>query len=126
MFIEEDWNQDLWTSWLPTLKEKGSHQEKKPPVTGSNPSRPPQDSSSKMPHHKNNQKGKQLQASRDKPHSALLNKDNQLIGSEKERRVKEGLCTYCGGKHPVEKCFKRPQNNPCSSSKGLPSKQGKA
>ncbi|MBW0477297.1 hypothetical protein O181_017012 [Austropuccinia psidii MF-1] len=35
-------------------KEKGSHQEKKPPVSGSNPSRPPQDSSSKRPHHRKN------------------------------------------------------------------------
>ncbi|MBW0506334.1 hypothetical protein O181_046049 [Austropuccinia psidii MF-1] len=39
-------------------KEKGSHQGKKPPVTGSNFSRPPQNSSSKRPHHKKNKKGK--------------------------------------------------------------------
>ncbi|MBW0478011.1 hypothetical protein O181_017726 [Austropuccinia psidii MF-1] len=108
-----------------TQKEKGSNQEKKPPVTGSNSSRPPQDSSSKRPQHKNNKKGKQFQVSKDKPHSALLNKDNKLIGSEKERRSKEGLCTYCGGNHPIEKCFKRPQNKP-GSSRGFPSKQGKA
>ncbi|MBW0567046.1 hypothetical protein O181_106761 [Austropuccinia psidii MF-1] len=82
-------------------KEKGSHQEKKPPATGSNYSRPPQDSSSKRPHHKKNRKGKQFQALKDKPHSALLNKDNKLIGSEKERTIKEGLCTYCGGNHPI-------------------------
>ncbi|MBW0468721.1 hypothetical protein O181_008436 [Austropuccinia psidii MF-1] len=100
-------------------------QKEKPPVTGSNYSRPPQYSSSKRPHHKKNKKGKQFQASKDKPHSALLNKDNKLIGSEKERRIKEGLCTYCGGKHPIEKCFKRPQNKP-GSSRGFPSKQGKA
>ncbi|MBW0549303.1 hypothetical protein O181_089018 [Austropuccinia psidii MF-1] len=105
-------------------KEKGSHQEKKSPVTGSNSSRPPQDSSSKRPHHKKNKKGKQFQASKDKPHSTLLNKDNKLIGSEKERRIKEGLFTYCGGKHPIEKCFKRPQNKP-GSKRGLTSKQGK-
>ncbi|MBW0500669.1 hypothetical protein O181_040384 [Austropuccinia psidii MF-1] len=106
-------------------KEKGSHQEKKPPVTRSNPSRPPQDSSSKNAHHKNNTKGKQFQASKGNPHSALLNKDNNLIGSEKETMIKEGLCTYCGGKHPIEKCVKRPQKKP-GSSRGFPSKQGKA
>ncbi|MBW0513345.1 hypothetical protein O181_053060 [Austropuccinia psidii MF-1] len=106
-------------------KEKGSHQEKKPPVTGSNSARPPQDSSSKRPHHKKNKKGKQFQASQKKPHSALLNKENKLIGSEKERRIKAGLCTYCGEKHPIEKCFKRPQNKP-ESSRGFPRKQGKS
>ncbi|MBW0533540.1 hypothetical protein O181_073255 [Austropuccinia psidii MF-1] len=104
----------LDTRYHERQKEKGSHHKKKPPVTGSNPPRPPQDSSSKMPHHKKNKKGKQFQASRDKPHSALLNKDNNLICSEKERRIKEGLCTDCGGKHPIEKCFKRPQNRPGS------------
>ncbi|MBW0485620.1 hypothetical protein O181_025335 [Austropuccinia psidii MF-1] len=106
-------------------EEKGSHQEKKPPVTGSNSSRPPQDSSSKRPHHKKNKKGKQFQASKGKPHSALLNKDNKLIGSEKERRIKGGLCTYFGGKHPIEECFMRPQKKP-GSSRGFPSKQEKS
>ncbi|MBW0476795.1 hypothetical protein O181_016510 [Austropuccinia psidii MF-1] len=106
-------------------KEMRSHQEKKHPVTGSNSSRPPQDSYSKRPHHKKKNKGKQFQASKDKPHLALLNKGNKLIGSEKERGIKEGLCNYCGGKHPIEKCFKRPQNKP-GPSRGLPSKQGKA
>ncbi|MBW0533917.1 hypothetical protein O181_073632 [Austropuccinia psidii MF-1] len=103
-------------------KEKVSHQEKKPPVTGSNSSRPPLDSSSKRSHHKKNKRGQKFQAPKDKPHSALLNKDNKLIGSEKERRIKEGLCTYCGAKHPIEKCFKRPQNKP-GSSRGFPSKK---
>ncbi|MBW0490204.1 hypothetical protein O181_029919 [Austropuccinia psidii MF-1] len=93
-------------------KEKGSNHEKEPPVTGSNPPRPPQDSYSKRPHHKKNKTGKQFQPSWDKPHSALLNKDNELISSEKERRIKKGLCTYCGRKHLIEKCFKRPQNKP--------------
>ncbi|MBW0497891.1 hypothetical protein O181_037606 [Austropuccinia psidii MF-1] len=116
---------ELDTRYHERKKEKGGHQEKMPPVSGSNSSRPPQDSSSKRPHHKKNKKGKQFQVSKDKPHSALLNKDNKLIGSEKERRIKEKLCTYCGGKHPVEKCFKRPQNKPGPSS-GFPSKQGKA
>ncbi|MBW0498824.1 hypothetical protein O181_038539 [Austropuccinia psidii MF-1] len=106
-------------------KEKDSYPERKPPVTGSNPSRPPQDSSSTRPHHKKKNKGKQLQYSKDKPHSALLNKDNKLISSGEERSIKEGLCTYRGGKHPIEKFFKRPQNKP-GSSRGFLSKQGKA
>ncbi|MBW0476136.1 hypothetical protein O181_015851 [Austropuccinia psidii MF-1] len=84
-------------------KMKGSHQEKNPPVTGANSSRT---------HHKTNKKGKHFQASKDKPNSALFNKDNNLIDSEKERRIKGGLCTHCVGKHPIEKCFKRPQNKP--------------
>ncbi|MBW0539629.1 hypothetical protein O181_079344 [Austropuccinia psidii MF-1] len=96
-------------------KENGGNQEKKPPATGFNQSRPPQNSSSKRNHQKKNKKGKQFQSSKDKPHAALLNKDNKLIGSRKERRIKEGLCTYYGGKHPIEKCFKRPQSNPGAS-----------
>ncbi|MBW0489039.1 hypothetical protein O181_028754 [Austropuccinia psidii MF-1] len=116
---------ELDTRYHGRQKEKGSHQEKKPPVTGSNSSRPPKDSSSRRPHQKKNKKGKQFQDSRDKPHSALLNKDNKLIGSEKERRIKEGLCSYCVGKNPIVKCFKRPQNKP-GSSIGFPTKQGKA
>ncbi|MBW0570904.1 hypothetical protein O181_110619 [Austropuccinia psidii MF-1] len=115
---------ELDTRYHKRKKEKDSNQEKKPPVTGSNFSRPLQDSSSKRPHHKKKKKGKQFQVLKDKPHSALLNKDNKLIGSEKER-IKEGLCTYCGGKHPIEKCLKRPQNKP-GSSRGFPSKKGKA
>ncbi|MBW0569212.1 hypothetical protein O181_108927 [Austropuccinia psidii MF-1] len=116
---------ELDTRYHERQKEKGGNQEKKPPVTGSNSSRPPQDSSSKRPHIEKNKKGKQFQVSKDKPHSALLNKEKKLIGSGKERRIKEGLCTYFGGKHPIEKCFKRPQNKP-GSSRGFPSKQGKA
>ncbi|MBW0560526.1 hypothetical protein O181_100241 [Austropuccinia psidii MF-1] len=115
---------ELDTRYLERQKGKGSHQEKKPRVTGSNSSRPPQDSASRRPHRKKKKKGKHFQSSKDKPHAALLNKDNKLYGSEKERRIKEGLCTYCGEKHPIEKCFKRPQNKP-GSSKGFPSKQGK-
>ncbi|MBW0486727.1 hypothetical protein O181_026442 [Austropuccinia psidii MF-1] len=95
---------ELDTRYHERQKEKFSHQENNPPVTGSNTSRPPQDSSSKRPHHKKNKKGKQFQASKDKPHSALFNKDNKFIGSEKDRRIKEGLFTFCGGKHPIEKC----------------------
>ncbi|MBW0519807.1 hypothetical protein O181_059522 [Austropuccinia psidii MF-1] len=93
---------ELDTRYHERQKEKGSHQEKTPPVTGSNPSRPPQDSSSKRPHRKKNNKGKQFQALKDKTHSSLLNKDNKSLGSEKERRIKEWLCTYCGGTNPIE------------------------
>ncbi|MBW0581600.1 hypothetical protein O181_121315 [Austropuccinia psidii MF-1] len=93
-------------------KEKGGNQGKNPPVPGSNPSRTPQGSSSKRPHHKKNKKGKQFQSSKETPYASILNKDNKSIGSEKERRIKGGLFTNCGWKHPIEKCFKRPQNRP--------------
>ncbi|MBW0553372.1 hypothetical protein O181_093087 [Austropuccinia psidii MF-1] len=121
-----DFTLELDTRYHERQKEKGGNQEKQPPVNGSNPSRPPQNSSSKRPHQQKNKKGKQFQSSKDKPHAALLNKENKLIGFQKERRIKEGLCTYCGRKHTIEKCFKRPQNKPGSSSRGFPSKQGKS
>ncbi|MBW0464880.1 hypothetical protein O181_004595 [Austropuccinia psidii MF-1] len=41
---------ELDTRYHERQKEKGIHQEKKPPVTGSNPSRPPQNSSPRRPH----------------------------------------------------------------------------
>ncbi|MBW0486899.1 hypothetical protein O181_026614 [Austropuccinia psidii MF-1] len=85
---------ELDTRYHERQKEKGSHQEKKPPISGSNSSKPPQSSSSKKPYHRKNKKGKNFQVSKDKPHAALLNKDNKLIGSEKERRIKEGLCIF--------------------------------
>ncbi|MBW0526093.1 hypothetical protein O181_065808 [Austropuccinia psidii MF-1] len=115
---------ELDTRYHERQKEKGSNQEKKPPVFGSNSSRPPQDSSSKRPHHKKKKEGKQFQVSKDKPHFVLLNKDKKLIGSE-NKRIKQGLCTNCGGKHPISKCFKRPRNKP-GPSRGFPRKQGKA
>ncbi|MBW0461768.1 hypothetical protein O181_001483 [Austropuccinia psidii MF-1] len=74
---------ELHTRYHERQKENGSHQEKKPPVTGSNSFGPPQDSSSKKPHHKRSMKGKHFQISKDKPHAALLNKENRLISSEK-------------------------------------------
>ncbi|MBW0547751.1 hypothetical protein O181_087466 [Austropuccinia psidii MF-1] len=116
---------ELYNRYHERQKEKGRNQEKKTPVTGSTSSRPPQDSFSKGPHHKKNTKGKKFQASKDKPHSYLLNKDNKLTGFEKERRIKKGLCTYCRGNHPVEKFLKRPQNKP-ESSRSFLSKEGKA
>ncbi|MBW0584756.1 hypothetical protein O181_124471 [Austropuccinia psidii MF-1] len=90
---------ELDTRYHEGQKENGSNNEKKPPVTGSIPPRLPQDSSSKRPHHKKKKKHKQFQVSRDKPHSALLNKDGKLISSKNERRIKERLCNYYGGKH---------------------------
>ncbi|MBW0477116.1 hypothetical protein O181_016831 [Austropuccinia psidii MF-1] len=106
-------------------RKKGSNQEKKPPATGFNPLNPPQYSSSKKPHHKERKMGENSQASKDKPHASLLNKDNKLIGFEKERRIKEGLCTYFCGNQAIAKCFKRPKNR-SGSSRGFPSKKGKA
>ncbi|MBW0509446.1 hypothetical protein O181_049161 [Austropuccinia psidii MF-1] len=80
---------ELDTRYHERQKEKGGNQEKKPPAIGFNKSRPPQNSSSKRTNHKKNNKGKKFQSSKDKPHAALLNKDNKLIGPEKERRIKE-------------------------------------
>ncbi|MBW0522812.1 hypothetical protein O181_062527 [Austropuccinia psidii MF-1] len=92
---------ELDTRYQERQEEMSSHQEKKPPVTGSNSFRPSQDSSSKKPHHKQSKKGNNFQFSKDKPHSAFLNLYNRIISSKKERRNKEDLCTYCGGKHPI-------------------------
>ncbi|MBW0505611.1 hypothetical protein O181_045326 [Austropuccinia psidii MF-1] len=116
---------ELDTRYHNRQKEKGSNQGKKPSVTGSNHLRPPQDSSSKKPHQMKSKKGKNFQVPKDNPHAFLLNKDNKSISSEKERLIKEALCIYCGGKNPIEKCSKKPQNRP-GTSRGFPSKQGKA
>ncbi|MBW0527715.1 hypothetical protein O181_067430 [Austropuccinia psidii MF-1] len=116
---------ELDTRYHERKKEKGSHQEKTPPFSEFNTSKPPQGSSSEMPYHRKNKNGKNFQVSKDKPHAALLTKDNKSIGSEKDRRIKEGLCNYQGGKNPFEKCFKRAENRQ-GSSRGFLSKQGKA
>ncbi|MBW0546800.1 hypothetical protein O181_086515 [Austropuccinia psidii MF-1] len=92
---------ELDTRYYERQKENGSHEEKNPPVTRSNSFRTPQDSSPKKPNHNNNKKGKKIQVSQDNPHAALLNKDNKLIGFEKERRIEKALCTYCGRKNPI-------------------------
>ncbi|MBW0536922.1 hypothetical protein O181_076637 [Austropuccinia psidii MF-1] len=98
-------------------KEKNHHQEKKPEASNSSSS-----------HHQNysilSHKKKNFHAQkRDKPHSFLLNKHFKLKGSEKERRIKEGLCTYCGGKHSLESCFKRPQNKLPNSQANFPARK---
>ncbi|MBW0501583.1 hypothetical protein O181_041298 [Austropuccinia psidii MF-1] len=98
--------------------EKSHNQEKKPEVLNSNSSRPQNSPSSSQKKKKNFQK-------RDKPHSSLFNEGFKLMNSEKKRRIKEGLCTYCGGKHSLESCFKRPQNKLSQPSGRFPS-QGKA
>ncbi|MBW0464238.1 hypothetical protein O181_003953 [Austropuccinia psidii MF-1] len=118
-------NSESDTRYHNRRKETASHQEKKPPTSGSNCSKPPQSSSSKKPYHRKNKKGKNFQIYKDKPHAALLTKHSKLIRPEKEKSIKDGLCNYCGGKHPFEKCFKRPENRQ-GASRGFPSKQGKA
>ncbi|MBW0500500.1 hypothetical protein O181_040215 [Austropuccinia psidii MF-1] len=103
---------ELDTRYHERQKEKSHHQEKKLESSKSN------SSSSSQKKKKNFQK-------RNKPHSSLLNKDVKLMSSEKERRIKEVLCTYCGGKRSLESCFKRPQNKLTQPSGQFPS-QGKA
>ncbi|MBW0492988.1 hypothetical protein O181_032703 [Austropuccinia psidii MF-1] len=92
----------LDTRYYERQRKKRHHQEKKPGASKSNSSHP-QNYSSSNKNKKNFQKW-------DKPHYSLLNTYFKLMGSEKERRVKEGLCAYCGGKHSLERCFRRPQN----------------
>ncbi|MBW0558292.1 hypothetical protein O181_098007 [Austropuccinia psidii MF-1] len=98
-------------------REHERQKEKNPEGSKSNSSQPQNSSSSSQKKRKNFQK--------DKPNSSLLNKDFKLMNSEKERRIKEGLCTYCGGKHSLESCFKRPQNKLTQPSGQYP-RQGKA
>ncbi|MBW0581396.1 hypothetical protein O181_121111 [Austropuccinia psidii MF-1] len=109
---------ELDTRYHERQKEKNNYQQKKPEDPRSSTSHPQNSSSSSHKKKKNFQK-------RDKPHSSLLNKDFKLMNSEKERRIKEGLCTYCGGKHSLDSCFKRPQMNLTHPS-GQFSSQGKA
>ncbi|MBW0531434.1 hypothetical protein O181_071149 [Austropuccinia psidii MF-1] len=108
---------ELDTRYHETQNENSHHQEKKPEASKSSSSHP-QNSSSSSQKKKNFQK-------RDKPHSFLLKEDFKLMNSEKERRIKEGLCTHCGGKHSLESCFKRPPNKITQLSGKFPS-QGKA
>ncbi|MBW0535259.1 hypothetical protein O181_074974 [Austropuccinia psidii MF-1] len=109
---------ELDTRYHEGQKETNHNQEKKPEASKSNCSHAQNSSSSSHKKKKNFQK-------RDKPRSSLLNKDFNLMNSEKERRIKEGLCTYCGGKHSLESLFKRPQNKLTQVSGNFP-RQGKA
>ncbi|MBW0473991.1 hypothetical protein O181_013706 [Austropuccinia psidii MF-1] len=79
---------ELDTRYHEGQTEKDSNQEKKPPVTGLNYLRSPQNLSSKKPHQTNNTKGKNFQGSKDKPHVTILNNVNRSIVSDKERRIK--------------------------------------
>ncbi|MBW0593504.1 hypothetical protein O181_133219 [Austropuccinia psidii MF-1] len=110
---------ELDTRYHERQKEKNHHQEKKPEATKSSSSHRQNSSSSR--HKKKNSHAQKW----DKPHSSLLNKDFKLKGSEKERRIKEGLCTYCGGIDSLESCTKIPQNKLTQLSGQFPS-QGKA
>ncbi|MBW0489352.1 hypothetical protein O181_029067 [Austropuccinia psidii MF-1] len=95
-----DITMEIDTRYHERQKEKSHHQEKNPEALNSNLSHPQNSSSSSQKKKKNFQK-------RDKPNSSLLNKYFKLMNSENKRRIKEGLCTYCGGKHILESCFKR-------------------
>ncbi|MBW0581302.1 hypothetical protein O181_121017 [Austropuccinia psidii MF-1] len=109
---------DLDTRSHERQNENSHHQEPKEEASKSNSSHPQSSSSSSQKKKKNFQKT-------EKPHSSLLNKGFKLMNYEKERRIKDGLCTYCGGKHSLESCFKRPQNKLTQPSGKFPS-QGKA
>ncbi|MBW0492892.1 hypothetical protein O181_032607 [Austropuccinia psidii MF-1] len=74
---------ELDTRYHERQKEKEIHKEKKPPIVGSNPPKPPEGSSSRKDYHWKNKKGKNFQVSKDKPHAVLLTNDNKLIGFEK-------------------------------------------
>ncbi|MBW0519800.1 hypothetical protein O181_059515 [Austropuccinia psidii MF-1] len=94
---------ELNTRYHERQKEKSHHQEKKQEASKLNDSHPQNSSSSNQNKKKNFKK-------RYKPHFSLLNKGFNLMGSKKEKRIKEGLCAYFFGKHSLESCFKRPQN----------------
>ncbi|MBW0505950.1 hypothetical protein O181_045665 [Austropuccinia psidii MF-1] len=79
---------ELDTRYHERQKEKSHHQEKNPEVSKSYSSHFKISSNSDQKKKNNFQK-------RDQPHSSLLNKDFKLMNSEKERRIKEGLCSYC-------------------------------
>ncbi|MBW0508062.1 hypothetical protein O181_047777 [Austropuccinia psidii MF-1] len=105
---------EIDTRYHERQNEKNNHEEKKPEASKSHSSHPQSSSSSSQKKKKNFQK-------RDKTHSSLLDKDFKLMNSEKERIMKEGLCTYCGGKHSLESCFKRPPNKLTQPSGNFPS-----
>ncbi|MBW0528047.1 hypothetical protein O181_067762 [Austropuccinia psidii MF-1] len=108
----------LDTRYNERQNDKSHDQEKKPEASKSNSSHPQSSSTSSQKKKKNFQQ-------RDKPNSSLLNKDLKFMNSEKEKRIKEGLFTYFGGKHSLESCIKRPQNKLTQPSGNFPS-QGKA
>ncbi|MBW0470367.1 hypothetical protein O181_010082 [Austropuccinia psidii MF-1] len=104
---------ELDTRYHERQKEKSHHQEKKPEASKPNYSHPQNSSSSIQRKKKNFQR-------RDKPPSSLLNKYFKMMNSEKERRIKHGICTYCGGKHSLDSCFKRHKNKLTQLSGNFP------
>ncbi|MBW0463015.1 hypothetical protein O181_002730 [Austropuccinia psidii MF-1] len=92
---------ELDTRYHGRQKEKSHFEEKKSEASKSKSSHPQSSSSS-------NEKKKNFQK-RDKAHLSLLDKDFNLMNSENERRIKEGLCIYCGGNHSLGSCLKRTQ-----------------
>ncbi|MBW0464215.1 hypothetical protein O181_003930 [Austropuccinia psidii MF-1] len=110
---------ELNTRYHERQKEKNNHPEKKTEASRSSSSHNKNSSSSS--HKKKNF----WVHKRDKPHPSFLNKNHKLMDYEKERRIKEGLCAYCGGNHSLEEYIKRPQNQLTQPSGKFPS-QGKA
>ncbi|MBW0505460.1 hypothetical protein O181_045175 [Austropuccinia psidii MF-1] len=79
---------ELDTRYHQRQKEKSHHQKKNPEASKSN-------------YLCSSQKKKKNFQKSEKPHSYLLNKYFKLMNSETERRIKEGLCTYCDGKNSL-------------------------
>ncbi|MBW0516625.1 hypothetical protein O181_056340 [Austropuccinia psidii MF-1] len=110
---------ELDTTYHERKKDNNPHQEKKNEASNSSSSHN-QNSSSSSHMKKNFRVDK-----RDMPNSCLLNRNHKLMSSEKERRIKEGMCTSFGGKNSIEAYFKRPQNELTQPSGKFPS-QGNA
>ncbi|MBW0502795.1 hypothetical protein O181_042510 [Austropuccinia psidii MF-1] len=72
---------ELDTRYHERKKQKSHYQEKKPEA-------------SKLISSSSSQKKKKNFQKRYKPHSSFLNKDFKLMNYQRERRIKEGLCTY--------------------------------
>ncbi|MBW0525526.1 hypothetical protein O181_065241 [Austropuccinia psidii MF-1] len=95
----------LDTRYHERQKEKNNFKEKNTEDSKSSPSHTKNSSSSSL-------KKKNFRVQKmDKPHSFFLNRDHKLMSSGKEIIFMEGLCAYCGGKHSIEACVKRPQNH---------------
>ncbi|MBW0477207.1 hypothetical protein O181_016922 [Austropuccinia psidii MF-1] len=102
--VSMDVTLELDTRYHERQKEKNHHKEKKTKSSKSSSCHTQHSSSSS-----HNKKNFRVQK-RDNPHSSLLNRDHRLMGSGKERRIKEGLCSYCGAKHSLYSCFKMPEH----------------
>ncbi|MBW0534052.1 hypothetical protein O181_073767 [Austropuccinia psidii MF-1] len=107
---------ELDTRYHERQNQKIHHQEKNPEASKANSSHPQNPSSS-------SQKKKNHFEKRLEPQPSLFNKDFKLMNSEKERQIKEGLCTYCGGKNSLEYCFKITQNQLAKPSRRFPARE---